>query len=49
MSKALGLQTTDIKAGTLSLRRSTTKGKLKTRVVDIQDGLAEFLDKLLIN
>lgn len=44
VSEALGLQTTDIKSGTLTFRKSTTKGKLKTRVVDIQDGLAEFLD-----
>jgi integrase/recombinase XerD len=44
VSEALRLQTTDIKSGTLTFRKSTTKGKLKTRVVDIQDGLAEFLD-----
>jgi integrase/recombinase XerD len=39
----LALQTTDIKGETLTLRKSTTKGKLKTRVVDIQPGLAKLL------
>ncbi|MDF5716367.1 MAG: tyrosine-type recombinase/integrase [Rhizonema sp. NSF051] len=43
VSEALALQTTDIKSGTITLRKSTTKGKLKTRVVDIQVGLAELL------
>ena len=43
VSEALALQTTDIRAGTLTFRKSTTKGKLKTRVVDIQAGLAELL------
>ncbi len=43
VSEALALQTTDIKSGTLTFRKSTTKGKLKTRVVDIQPGLAELL------
>lgn len=44
VSEALALQTTDIKAGTLTFRKSTTKGKLKTRVVDIQPGLASLLE-----
>ncbi len=44
VSEALGLNTTDIKSGTLTFRKSTTKGKLKTRIVDIQPGLAAFLD-----
>ncbi len=35
VSYALALQTTDIKSGTLTFRKSTTKGKLKTRVVDL--------------
>ena len=35
VSEALALQTTDIKGETLTFRKSTTKGKLKTRVVDI--------------
>ncbi len=43
VSEALALQTTDIKSGTITFRKSTTKGKLKTRVVDIQTGLAELL------
>ncbi|GAC1467428.1 MAG: site-specific integrase [Chamaesiphon sp.] len=44
VSEALALQTTDIRSGTLTFRKSTTKGKLKTRVVDIQPGLAQLLD-----
>lgn len=43
VSEALALQTTDIKGGTLTFRKATTKGKLKTRLVDIQPGLAEIL------
>ena len=43
VSEALALQTTDIKGGTLTFRKSTTKGKLKTRVVEIQPGLATLL------
>jgi integrase/recombinase XerD len=43
VSEALALQTNDIKSGTLTFRKSTTKGKLKTRVVDIQPGLAQLL------
>lgn len=43
VSEALALQTTDIKGGTLTFRKSTTKGKLKTRVVDIQPALAALL------
>ncbi|MBO3463030.1 site-specific integrase [Aetokthonos hydrillicola Thurmond2011] len=43
VSEALALQTTDLKSGTITFRKSTTKGKLKTRVVDIQAGLAELL------
>ena len=35
VSEALALQTTDIKGETLTFRKSTTKGKLKTRVVDL--------------
>ncbi len=41
--EALALQTTDIRGGTLTFRKSTTKGKLKTRVVDIQPGLLSLL------
>ena len=43
VSEALALQTTDIRSGTLTFRKSTTKGKLKTRVVDIQPGLAQIM------
>ncbi len=43
VSEALALWTTDIKGDTLTFRKSTTKGKLKTRVVDIQPGLAALL------
>lgn len=43
VSEALGLQTTDIKNETITFRKCTTKGKLKTRVVDIQPGLAAIL------
>ncbi len=43
VSEALALQVTDIRGGTLTFRKSTTKGKLKTRVVDIQLGLAALL------
>ena len=43
VSEALALQTSDLKSGTITFRKSTTKGKLKTRVVDIQAGLAELL------
>ncbi|MEP0924833.1 site-specific integrase [Leptolyngbya sp. ST-U4] len=45
ISEALALQTTDIKAGCLVFRKSTTKGKLKTRTVDVTPGLAQFLDE----
>ena len=44
VSEALALKTTDIKGETLTLRKSTTKGKLKTRVVDIQPGLEKLLE-----
>ncbi len=43
VSEALALQTTDIRSGVLTFRKSTTKGKLKTRVVDIQPGLDQLL------
>lgn len=43
ISEALALETSDIKSGTLTFRKSTTKGRLKTRVVDIQPGLAALL------
>ncbi len=43
ISEALALLTTDIKSGTITFRKSTTKGKLKTRVVDIQPSFAVLL------
>ena len=43
VSEALALQTTDIKGETLTFRKSTTKGKLKTRVVDVHPDLAILL------
>jgi integrase/recombinase XerD len=43
VSEALALQSSDLRGGTLTLRKSTTKGKLKTRAVDIQPGLAALL------
>lgn len=42
VSEALALRTTDMKGETLTLRKCTTKGKLKTRVVDIQPGLGSL-------
>lgn len=44
VSEALALTTTDIQGGMLTFRKSTTKGKLKTRVVNIQPDLAFLLD-----
>jgi integrase len=35
VSEALALQTTDIKSGAITISKSTTKGKHKTRIVDI--------------
>ena len=35
ISEALSLQKTDIKNQTITFRKSTTKGKLKTRTIDI--------------
>src|SRR4028119_2511146 len=43
VSEALALKTTDIKGGTIIFRKGITKGKLKTRTVDIQPGLASIL------
>lgn len=45
ISEALALKTTDIKAETITFRKSTTKGKLKTRTVDIDSFLYEFLSE----
>ena len=43
VSEALALKTTDLKNGTITFRKSTTKGKLKTRVVDIPPALGAIL------
>ena len=43
VSEALALLTTDIRGQTITFRKSTTKGKLKTRIVDVQPGLAILL------
>jgi integrase/recombinase XerD len=43
ISEALALKTTDLKNGTITFRKSTTKGKLKTRNVDIPLALGELL------
>jgi integrase/recombinase XerD len=43
ISEALALQTTDIEGGTLTFRKSTTKGKLKAHVVDNQAKLVPNL------
>ncbi|MEH2415752.1 tyrosine-type recombinase/integrase [Nostoc sp.] len=43
VSEALALQTTDIKGSAITFRKSTTKGKHKTRIVDIPPGLAAML------
>ncbi len=45
VSEAFALQTTDIRGGTITFRKSTTKGKLKTRVVDVQPALAAMLEE----
>lgn len=42
VSEALALQTTDIRGGKLVFRKSTTKGKLKTRVVDVHPSLSQI-------
>jgi integrase/recombinase XerD len=43
VSEALALQINDIKSGVITFRKSTTKGKLKTRAVDIPPKLAAIL------
>ncbi|MGF2035270.1 MAG: hypothetical protein RMZ43_008150 [Nostoc sp. CmiVER01] len=44
VSEALALQTTDIKSSAITFRKSTTKGKHKTRIVDIPSALASILN-----
>ena len=43
VSEALALQTTEIKSGAITFRKSTSKGKHKTPIVDIPPGLAVIL------
>ena len=45
ISEALSLQKSDIKNKTITFRKSTTKGKLKTRTIDIPAPLVEYLDE----
>ena len=45
ISEALALQVTDIKNKTITFRKSTTKGKLKTRTIDIPKPLKQYLDE----
>ncbi len=43
ISEALALQKSDIKNKTITFRKSTTKGKLKTRTIDIPELLTSYL------
>jgi integrase/recombinase XerD len=43
VSEALALKKTDIKSGTITFRKCTTKGKYKTRIVDIPPALSAIL------
>ncbi len=45
ISEALSLQKTDIRNKTITFRKSTTKGKLKTRTIDTPYALVEYLDE----
>ena len=45
ISEALSLQKSDIKNHTITFRKSTTKGKLKTRTVDTPFALSQYLDE----
>ncbi|MEC4815206.1 MAG: site-specific integrase [Scytonema sp. PMC 1069.18] len=45
VNEALQLQTDDIKSGTLTLRKATTKGRHKTRVIEIQSPLHAILEE----
>ena len=44
ISEALALQKSDVKVNTITFRKSTTKGKLKTRTIDIPQALLEYLN-----
>ncbi len=43
ISEALALRTTDIAGNVITFRRANTKGKLRTRAIHIQPGLAAIL------
>ena len=43
ISEALALQKSDVKGNTITFRKSTTKGKLKTRAIDIPPALQAYL------
>ncbi len=43
VSEALALQTTDIKGDVITFKKSTTKGKLKTRAVNLAEPLKAIL------
>ncbi len=45
VSEALALETTDLGNNTITFRKSTTKGKLKTRQISITPALATFIDE----
>lgn len=45
ISEALALQVTDIKNQTITFRKSTTKGKLSTRTIDIPVPLKQYLSE----
>jgi integrase/recombinase XerD len=44
ISEALHLETTDIIEGVVTFRKSTTKGKLKTRTIPVHPALAIYLE-----
>jgi integrase/recombinase XerD len=44
ISEALALTVDDLRGGVVTLRKATTKGKLRTRTIDIGEGLARYLD-----
>ena len=45
ISEALSLQKNDIKNKTITFRKSTTKGKLKTRTIDTPVALLQYLNE----
>lgn len=48
ISEALALQTTDIKEGTVNLRKATTKGRKKTRSINVHPSLSLMLDTYIV-